>query len=177
MRVFLSHHAQSSDWTYSHGSVLFPTWHRPYIMLIEASTLVTLYLRMLTFLQQVIGTEATALAQQLDALESNPNSTKWQEAAKKLRFPYVVSYLCTFLKDAQTIMHIRYWDWADPKVEKEGMPSILYEEEISLKISHMGVVKVPNPLALFPINDIPPDFTDYVDDEVQLLILSDIDIS
>lgn len=177
MRVFLSNFAQSSDWRYSHGSVLFPTWHRPYIMLIEASTSVTLYSRILTFLQQVIGTEATALAQQLDALESNANSTKWQEAAKKLRFPYVVSYLCTYMKDAQTIMRIRYWDWADPRVEKEGMPSILYEEEISIKVSSAGLVKVPNPLALFPINDIPPDFTDDVNDGVQFLFLSDMYIS
>lgn len=146
-------------------------------MLIEVSTSATLYSCILTFLQQVIGTEATALAQQLDALESNPNSTKWQEAAKKLRFPFVVSYLCTYKKDAQTIMHIRYWDWADPRVEKEGMPSILYEEEISLNVSSMAIVKVPNPLALFPINVIPPDFTDEVNDEVQLLFLSDMLIS
>lgn len=65
-------------------------------------------------------------------------------------------------------MHVRYWDWADPRVEKEGMPELLYEETIALKVPRSVVpVNVPNPLALFPINVIPDDFTDDVNDQVR----------
>ncbi|KAG2112667.1 common central domain of tyrosinase-domain-containing protein [Suillus discolor] len=55
----------------NHGAVVFPTWHRPYVMLIEQS----------------IGNIAEKLAQDIEA--NNPDeSGVWIKAAKELRFPY-----------------------------------------------------------------------------------------
>ncbi|KAG1897281.1 common central domain of tyrosinase-domain-containing protein [Suillus fuscotomentosus] len=57
--------------TIFHGAVVFPTWHRPYVMLIEQS----------------IGNIAETLAQDIEA--NNPNEHGvWIKAAKELRFPY-----------------------------------------------------------------------------------------
>ncbi|KAG2121574.1 common central domain of tyrosinase-domain-containing protein [Suillus cothurnatus] len=55
----------------NHGSVFFPTWHRPYVMLLEQS----------------IGNIADQLAHDIEA--KNPQeSGVWVKAAKELRFPY-----------------------------------------------------------------------------------------
>ncbi|KAG1750495.1 common central domain of tyrosinase-domain-containing protein [Suillus paluster] len=55
----------------THGAVVFPTWHRPYVMLIEQS----------------IGNVAEQLANDIEA--NNPNERGvWVKAAKELRFPY-----------------------------------------------------------------------------------------
>ncbi|KAL0567066.1 hypothetical protein V5O48_014930 [Marasmius crinis-equi] len=54
----------------NHGSVLFPSWHRPYVMAIE----------------QAIGEVADRIAQQLD--QSGVFKETWAESAKALRFPW-----------------------------------------------------------------------------------------
>ncbi|KZT27179.1 Di-copper centre-containing protein [Neolentinus lepideus HHB14362 ss-1] len=55
----------------NHGAVVFPTWHRPYMLLIE----------------QAIGHAAEHIAFALE--KHNPaEKGKWTDAAKKLRFPY-----------------------------------------------------------------------------------------
>ncbi|KAG1899611.1 common central domain of tyrosinase-domain-containing protein [Suillus fuscotomentosus] len=55
----------------NHGAVVFPTWHRPYVMLIEQS----------------IGNIADQLAHDIEA--KNPHECGvWVKAAKELRFPY-----------------------------------------------------------------------------------------
>lgn len=55
----------------NHGAVVFPTWHRPYVMLIEQS----------------IGNIAEQLAHDIEA--NNPGEKGvWIKAAKELRFPY-----------------------------------------------------------------------------------------
>ncbi|KAG1810849.1 common central domain of tyrosinase-domain-containing protein [Suillus subaureus] len=55
----------------NHGSVFFPTWHRPYVMLLEQS----------------IGNIADQLAHDIEA--KNPHECGvWVKAAKELRFPY-----------------------------------------------------------------------------------------
>ncbi|KAG0692058.1 common central domain of tyrosinase-domain-containing protein [Suillus ampliporus] len=55
----------------NHGAVVFPTWHRPYVMLIEQS----------------IGNVAEQLAHDIEA--NNPGERgMWVKAAKELRFPY-----------------------------------------------------------------------------------------
>ncbi|KAG1813746.1 hypothetical protein EV424DRAFT_1326492 [Suillus variegatus] len=54
-----------------HGAVVFPTWHRSYVMLIEQS----------------IGNIAEQLARDNEADNPNENGV-WIKAAKELRFPY-----------------------------------------------------------------------------------------
>ncbi|KDQ53372.1 hypothetical protein JAAARDRAFT_433926 [Jaapia argillacea MUCL 33604] len=55
----------------NHGAVLFPTWHRPYVLLIE----------------QAISEAAERIAGALE--NNNPNQGgKWTKAANELRFPY-----------------------------------------------------------------------------------------
>ncbi|KAF9064242.1 common central domain of tyrosinase-domain-containing protein [Rhodocollybia butyracea] len=58
----------------NHGSVVFPTWHRPYVMAIE----------------QAIGDIATGIADEfakkLEQEKSEANA--WKQAAKELRFPF-----------------------------------------------------------------------------------------
>ncbi|GJE90053.1 tyrosinase family protein [Phanerochaete sordida] len=56
----------------SHGSVAFPTWHRPCIMSIE----------------QAIGDVAVQLAERLSANSSSEEAAQWKDAARALRFPF-----------------------------------------------------------------------------------------
>ena len=73
----------------SHGSVLFPTWHRPYVLLIEVSSYVDHFilptLTYRSYAKQSIGEQAAAIAQEFDRKEGG--GTKWQKAAEELRFP------------------------------------------------------------------------------------------
>lgn len=55
----------------NHGAVVFPTWHRPYVMLLEQS----------------IGNVAEQLAHDIEANNPDENGV-WIKAAKELRFPY-----------------------------------------------------------------------------------------
>lgn len=56
------------------------------------------------------------------------------------------------------------------------MPEILYEKKVSLKVPQSTEkFSVENPLALFPIEVIPGDFTDELDDEVRSDCSSRID--
>ncbi|KDQ53371.1 hypothetical protein JAAARDRAFT_197528 [Jaapia argillacea MUCL 33604] len=55
----------------NHGAVFFPTWHRPYVLLIE----------------QAIGEAADGIAAALEKNNLNQGG-KWIKAAKELRFPY-----------------------------------------------------------------------------------------
>ena len=51
----------------------------------------------------------------------------------------------------------RYWDWADPKVDVDGFPSLFYTEELTILGTRQESVTIPNPLT-FPY--IPCDFGD-----------------
>ncbi|KAF8841411.1 Di-copper centre-containing protein [Paxillus ammoniavirescens] len=104
----------------NHASVTFPTWHRPYVMLIE----------------QAIGDYATNVAEQIERTASEAGL--WVPAAKQLRFPY--------------------WDWADPKVQHNGLPSLFYSNDLPIVAPGKKTVTVPNPLSSFKFPYIPEDF-------------------
>ncbi|KAG8215731.1 common central domain of tyrosinase-domain-containing protein [Butyriboletus roseoflavus] len=105
------------------GAITFPSWHRPYIMLIE----------------QAIGEYAENIAQQIE--NSHPGEVgRWVNEAKQLRFPY--------------------WDWADPKVDIEGLPSLFYTEELTILGTGQKSVTVPNPLTGYSFPYLPDDFSD-----------------
>ncbi|KAF9240832.1 common central domain of tyrosinase-domain-containing protein [Melanogaster broomeanus] len=106
----------------NHTSVTFPTWHRPYVMLIE----------------QAIGDYAENIAEQI-ANTFPEEGANWVNAARQLRFPY--------------------WDWAHPRVETEGFPSVFYEEELTIIATRRQMVTVPNPLSFLKFPYIPEDFS------------------
>ncbi|KAH7886251.1 common central domain of tyrosinase-domain-containing protein [Phlebopus sp. FC_14] len=108
----------------NHGSVSFPTWHRPYVMLVE----------------QAIGDFAVQFAEAIEQLNPEEKGI-WTTAAKQVRFPY--------------------WDWADPKVETEGLPPVLYEETIPVRIAGGKTATVQNPFSFYTFQGpIPADFED-----------------
>jgi len=55
----------------NHASIMFPNWHRPYIMLLEQSICQVAY--------GIAGTYAK---------ENPPESDEWKQAARELRFPF-----------------------------------------------------------------------------------------
>ncbi|KAF9465388.1 common central domain of tyrosinase-domain-containing protein [Collybia nuda] len=104
----------------NHGSVLFPTWHRPYIMLLEQS----------------IGLEAQRIVKELQNdpktnWGSDPAASKkaWEQAANELRFPF--------------------WDWTSPETGKIGLPPVLYEPTLSLAMPDGSTATVENILAFY----------------------------
>ncbi|KIK65099.1 hypothetical protein GYMLUDRAFT_39487 [Collybiopsis luxurians FD-317 M1] len=113
----------------NHGSVLFPSWHRPYVMAIEQS----------------IGDVAHRLANEIEKQkyeEFEPG--RWTTAADKLRFPW--------------------WDWAEKKVAKEGLPLILSEDRMQLALftddgrgRTERAMYVENPLSYYPFKSKLPD--------------------
>ena len=42
-----------------------------------------------------------------------------------------------------------YWDWAEPRVEKEGLPPVLYEEKLTITVAGGRTTKVNNPFAYY----------------------------
>ncbi|KIJ64397.1 hypothetical protein HYDPIDRAFT_90354 [Hydnomerulius pinastri MD-312] len=110
-------------------------------MLIEVCWAVTSFLIFFDwFLQQAIGEYVDALVPKI--VEQHPEEAgNWKPAARKLRFPY--------------------WDWADPKVAKDGVPSLFCDETLHVKVPGLGGKTAPvrNPLAYFNFGDnIPKDF-------------------
>ena len=76
--------------------------------------------------------------------------------AKKLRFPYVL--LQVFVSSLSPVCD-RYWDWAEPRVEKDGLPSVLYEEKLTITVAGGKTTTVNNPFSYYTYQTgIPPDF-------------------
>lgn len=74
-------------------AVLFPVWHRPYVLALEVSLVCCSQLSSQSILstdhKQSIGEEATQLVSRLTAnlpADSQEKAT-WEAAAKSLRFP------------------------------------------------------------------------------------------
>lgn len=61
-----------------------------------------------------------------------------------------------------------YWDWAAPTIETEGLPPVLYEEKIPILLPKSAQkVLIDNPMALFPLQVIPSDFSNIRDGQVK----------
>ncbi|KAF8841410.1 Di-copper centre-containing protein [Paxillus ammoniavirescens] len=86
--------------------------------------------------EQAIGEYAANVAEQIERTASEAGL--WVPAAKQLRFPY--------------------WDWADPKVENDGLPSLFYSNDLAVMAPGKQTVTVPNPLSSFRFPYIPEDF-------------------
>eukprot|EP00775_Hariotina_reticulata_P011637 gene11637-11782_t len=104
-----------------HGSQLFPTWHRPYVMLLEQE--------LRSCARELVETWRNDTA----ALEANPAAPakleSFDQAAKELRFPY--------------------FDWGNMDTLKFGMPDELCSLSEVTAETPFQTVTIPNPLISF----------------------------
>lgn len=143
---------------FSHGAVVFPTWHRPYVMLIEVYE----------------PNDCDWHVAQL--LCSNPSETSpinWPTTSKlKTRMNVECGSRlprnCVFrthqvISDTYLDDHIsrRYWDWAEKDVSENGLPPVLYEDKVEIMAAGGQKQIIDNPLSFFSFVDgIPSDFGD-----------------
>ncbi|THV00913.1 Di-copper centre-containing protein, partial [Dendrothele bispora CBS 962.96] len=86
----------------------------------------------------------------------NHGSVLFPKIAIPVRYYYLLS-----------IVTIWFWDWSDKRVETEGLPKVLYEEEIDLSVvsgTQVTIIRVPNPISYYPFKSIPPGFRDIKDE-------------
>ncbi|TVY37847.1 Polyphenol oxidase [Lachnellula occidentalis] len=102
----------------THGNTLFPTWHRPYLALYEASSLDLLSASFLTILQQLLAGFVQAAAKTYNS----SNLTSYQTAADNFRIPF--------------------WDWA---AVPQRFPDVMTWPSVSIN-TPSGRRNVTNPL-------------------------------
>ncbi|KEP47738.1 tyrosinase tyrosinase: common central domain protein [Rhizoctonia solani 123E] len=113
----------------NHASILFPGWHRPYIMALEQIISDVAHGIADKFAEK--SNEAEGSEKGSDYVESN-EAEEWMDAADKLRFPF--------------------WDWTDPQTGVEGIPNIFQEAQIKLVVPQGGDDTYDNPLAFYKLD-------------------------
>ena len=119
----------------THGSVLFPTWHRPYMMLYEVSRHFFFgnRARLIRFIieqQQVLQRHAIAIADTYTV-----NRAAWQKAAAELRQPF--------------------WDWASNSVPPA---EVISQQQVTITRPDGTRGQVPNPLFSYRFHPIDASF-------------------
>ena len=118
----------------THGTVIFPTWHRPYVALYEVRSTS----RGLTHYHDIDGIIQQLLQQHaLDIAKKYQDQARWLRAAQNLRAPY--------------------WDWATNSVPPPEVISLEYLDIIKPE----GKKPVPNPLLQYNFNPIHPSFEQF----------------
>ncbi|EJD38197.1 Di-copper centre-containing protein [Auricularia subglabra TFB-10046 SS5] len=154
----------------NHASVLFPPWHRPYLLALEqsigiAATNIGKTCKYLPSsgtsgdLRRIFFGESDGLRESPESLRDFPmkiaeqivqglpaaKAAKWSTAAKELRWPF--------------------WDWTDPITLKEGFPKIIKEDYIKIVTPAGNTETVPNPMSHYrfptPLNE---QFEDIIGD-------------
>jgi tyrosinase len=121
----------------SHGDVLFPTWHRPYVALHEVrntSRGLTHTTMVLIELQQLLQQHALVIAKKYQ------DQSRWLRAAQDLRAPY--------------------WDWAANSIPPPEVISLKYLDIVKPE----GKKTVENPLFQYKFDPVHPSFKKYYDD-------------
>jgi tyrosinase len=67
-----------------------------------------------------------------------------------------------------SLVSFRFWDWAERRVEEEGLPEVLYEDPIEIKVPGGKTITVSNPLAYMLILKTPNDFVNTTDQAVSV---------
>jgi tyrosinase len=135
----------------AHGVLIFPTWHRPYLSLVEVSVVHTMNLSAstLTLTQQTIYLQMVEIAGRYDG----PHRQKYLDAAKTFRLPY-----------------LDYFRPRDGKVEFPGLgqnaskttfpynfrlPDILNEKKIALRLppNNELAYDIDNPLYTYKFSE------------------------
>lgn len=125
----------------THGSTLFPTWHRPYTMLVEVGlfsllwhqhVMTVLFFLFFFFLQQIINQHA----QQIAATYTTSDKAQWVDAALKLR--------------------LAYWDWAENSVPP---PQVISLDQVEITMPSGQRSNVTNPLRGYRFHPMPSDMS------------------
>ena len=116
----------------THGSVLFPTWHRPYVALYEVGGISRglAHTTIFIIIQQVMQQHALEIAKTYPT-----DQQQWISAAQDLRAPY--------------------WDWATNSVPP---PEVISLQTVNIITADGGTTSVPNPLYQYTFNPIDPSF-------------------
>lgn len=76
-------------------------------------------------------------------------------------------YFCVSLLMLPKAICVSYWDWADPRVEEEGLPPVFYEEKLNITVAGKQTQAIDNPFAFYTYQEcIPHDFQDETNPEV-----------
>ncbi|EUC55883.1 tyrosinase tyrosinase: common central domain protein, partial [Rhizoctonia solani AG-3 Rhs1AP] len=123
----------------NHASILFPSWHRPYIMVLEQIISDVAHGIASEFaereLHQAESRAEDSAEEDMDEVEDVEMSNKaeeWIDAADNLRFPF--------------------WDWTDSRTGVEGIPEIFQKEQIDLVVPQGERTTFNNPLAYYKFN-------------------------
>ena len=120
----------------THGSVLFPTWHRPYVALYEVCNIHISPSRILPLtrqnIQQILQKHAIDIAETYTV-----DKQRWQQVAADLRQPF--------------------WDWARNSVPPSEVISLT---QVTITTPDGKRTKVDNPLFHYAFHPIEPSFPD-----------------
>ena len=117
----------------THGCVLFPTWHRPYVALYEVSSPSLTFIRHVNInhiIQQVMQQHALQIANTYQV-----DKQSWVTAAQNLRVPY--------------------WDWASNTVPP---PQVISMTTLNIVTPNGKTTSVANPLLQYTFNPIDRSF-------------------
>ncbi|KAG7087035.1 hypothetical protein E1B28_013014 [Marasmius oreades] len=123
----------------NHGSVLFPSWHRPYVMALEVCTETALSWVQLNNPPPAIHRRSRSCLRESSRLHRYIRRI-WADTAAALRFPW--------------------WDWADSDVAQNGLPTVFSDDRLVLEFYSGCAMGVFNPLSFFPFQSIPKGFKD-----------------
>ena len=156
-----------SDSTFfSHGSISFTTWHRPYMLLIEVRDPITLipcrvHADPCSKLLEMLPTVLQRLSRQTIQARLD-GSRRPRNFASRM-------YYCMPLSMLSETVCVSYWDWAEPRVEQEGLPPVFYEPKLQITVARGQIKEIDNPLAFYTYQaPIPPDFQDETNPQVCL---------
>lgn len=119
----------------THGSVLFPTWHRPYVMLYEVhnpvpSSTIVPDISNASHPQQIMQKHAVEVAAKYMV-----DNASWVAAAANIRQPY--------------------WDWAANAVPPD---QVIAMKQVTITGPNGSKITVDNPLYHYKFNPIDPSF-------------------
>lgn len=116
----------------THGTVLFPTWHRPYVALYEVSEFQGSRLRtcLTIHFQQILHEHTLEIAATYKA-----DQASWVQAATNMRQPY--------------------WDWATQAVPP---PEVISLDKVTITTPDGKNTAVNNPLKHYTFHPISPSF-------------------
>ena len=113
----------------AHGSTLFPTWHRPYLLLIENA----LQRSAAELVQARFGSRESS-----NEAQNSPDKEERKKKAQKARAWRMVDQL-----------RMPYWDWASLEAQVVGVPEIFIERELTVSFLRDSETSLPNPLRTF----------------------------
>lgn len=128
----------------THASILFPSWHRPYLALFEVSGQYEIS-RSYWWWQQILWDYANRLA----ATYPLPQREQYQEAARSFRIPY--------------------WDWA----ASPSMPNLTNTANVLINLPS-GMCNCPNPLSGYSFHPLPSSTDFPPGDPVSALIFQHV---